>query len=840
MGIRRAATRALVSCAPLALALLARAPDAPAQYFGRNKVQYQDFDWRVLETEHFRIHFYPEETEAVQDAARMSERWYARLGGLFRHQFRGRKPLIFYADHPDFQQTNVISGLIPEATGGVTEALKNRVTMPLTGTYRENDHVLGHELVHAFQYDLAGGAQGGGLAALSRLPLWLVEGMAEYLSLGREDPHTAMWLRDAALRGELPTIEQLTRDPRFFPYRYGQALWAYIGGRWGDAAVTQLFRTALRQGWERALDLVLGMDDEALSREWLAAIRAAYFPAVVGRTAPREAGELLLGQKGAGGMNLGPVISPDGRHVAFFSRRELFTIDLYLADARTGKVLKKLASPATDAHFDALSFINSAGAWSPDGRRFAFVVFAGGDNELAILDVERRRVEKRVRVRGVGAVSTPAWSPDGRRLAFSGSSGGISDLYLLDLEKETVRQLTRDRFADLHPAWSPDGRTLAFATDRGGDTDFQRLVYARLGIGLLDVEALTIRLLRPLGDAKHVNPQFSPDGRDLFFVSDAGGFSDVYRVSLGTGEVRQVTRLATGVSGITSLSPALSIAQQTGHMVFSVFENGGYSVYALGPERSAGEPVAPAAAEVAAAGILPPAEAAGAGVVATYLADPATGLPGGGFDAHDYRPSLSLDYVGAQAVGGGIALTGDRFGSALGGGISLFFSDMLGDHAVGGAVQANGGVEDIGGQAFYTYREHRWNWGGVVGHLPFLTGFTHIGVNPDGSRRIEQFRDRVFLDQVMGITQYPFSLTRRFEASLGYTRVSFNREVERLTVIGGQITDRQEQELDAPDALNFIESSAALVGDNSFFGFTSPVAGWRYRFEASPAFGTLT
>ncbi|MBI4544072.1 MAG: hypothetical protein HY703_02625 [Gemmatimonadetes bacterium] len=117
----------------LQLALLLSYPGAAgAQYFGRNKVQYQDFDWRVLHADHFDIHFYPEEATAVGDAARMAERWYDRLSRVFQHEFR-RKPVILYADHADFQQTNVIPGLIGEATGGVTEALKNRVVLPFTG-----------------------------------------------------------------------------------------------------------------------------------------------------------------------------------------------------------------------------------------------------------------------------------------------------------------------------------------------------------------------------------------------------------------------------------------------------------------------------------------------------------------------------------------------------------------------------------------------------------------------------------------------------------------------------------------------------------------------------------
>ena len=163
--------RGLLGALLLAVAVTALPASVSAQYFGRNKVQYETFDFRILKTPHFDIHFYPEEGEAVEDAARMAERWYERFARLFQHEFEQPKPIILYADHPDFQQTNTLSGTLSEGLGGVTESLKNRVIMPLTGSYPATDHVLGHELVHAFQYNLAQGRSGAGIRGLSLLQI---------------------------------------------------------------------------------------------------------------------------------------------------------------------------------------------------------------------------------------------------------------------------------------------------------------------------------------------------------------------------------------------------------------------------------------------------------------------------------------------------------------------------------------------------------------------------------------------------------------------------------------------------------------------------------------------
>src|SRR5687767_11163150 len=195
------------------------AATAEAQYFGQNKVQYEKFDFKVKKTDHFDIYYYPQEEAAVQLAARMAERWYVRLSQLLRHELSSRQPLILYAAHPHFQQTNALSGEIGEGTGGVTEMFKRRVILPFAGGLAETDHVLGHELVHAFQFDLARDDRNGGPGpAVLQLPLWFIGGMAEYLSLGPVDANTAMWVRDAASREKMPTVGNLD-DPEFFPYR---------------------------------------------------------------------------------------------------------------------------------------------------------------------------------------------------------------------------------------------------------------------------------------------------------------------------------------------------------------------------------------------------------------------------------------------------------------------------------------------------------------------------------------------------------------------------------------------------------------------------------------------
>jgi Tol biopolymer transport system component len=570
-------------------ALVLRPGAAAAQYFGQNKVQYRAFDFQIIQTEHFDVYYYGTERPAALDAARMAERAYARLSRILQHQWVDRKPLLLYASQSDFQQTNAIAGDLGEGTGGVTEFLKHRMVLPFTGSYADFEHVLQHEMVHAFQYDVfSRGHPGAGLEAISRInpPLWFLEGMAEYLSLGPVDPHTAMWLRDAAVEGKLPTIQQLTDDPRIFPYRFGHAIWAYVGRRWGDETIGAILQGTMAGGLETAFRRVLGESLEQLSDDWRDAVQTMYLPQIADHRRARHFARALLTEKSAKGtLHVSPQISPDGRNVAYLSERDFFFVDLYLADAETGRVKRRLVRSSIDPNFETLRFINSAGSWSPDGERFAFAAKKGDQDNLVVLDVPRDRVVAQLKL-GLDAITNPSWSPDGQRLVFTGYQGGWSDLYVVDADGGNLHRLTDDRYADLLPAWSPDGGTIAFATDRGPATDFDVLRFGNLRIALYHLDGDSISTLPGMERGKNVNPVWAPDGRSLAFVSDRSGIDNVFLCELDSGRIYQLTNAYTGITGITDLSPAISWARQADRMLVTYYENGDYDVYAIDNPRS--------------------------------------------------------------------------------------------------------------------------------------------------------------------------------------------------------------------------------------------------------------
>jgi Tol biopolymer transport system component len=802
-------------CAPLPV---------EAQYFGRNKVEYENFDFRILATEHFDIYYYSQEEPAARLAARLAERWYARLSAVLNHTFDRRQPLVLYGSQTEFTQTNVVSGMLSDSIGGVTESSKRRIVMPFAPTLSETDRVLGHELVHAFQFDIARthGRDTG-------QPLWFIEGMAEYLSRGPVSGGSTLWVRDAVLSGRLPDkINSAASD--LSPYLFGHAFWSYIGERFGDGSVEKALKPGRKQ--RRLKDRMrhaTGAEPEALYREWRAAMHEQYGAARDGReryaTWDRDA------------MQIGPAVSPDGRRAVFFSERDRLSLDLFLADLDSRRVIRKLATTAASAKFDSLQPLRSAGAWSPDGRWFAFAAVRQGRAALQLIDVGRGTTDRELIFPSLGQVLSPTWAPDGASIAFSAIANGWTDLYVADVATGALRRITNDAFADLQPAWSPDGRTIAFASERFSS----ELATLRIGpprLGLLDVDTHAIRPLDVDGTALQINPQWSKDADAIYFIGDPDGIANVMRVCLDTDAVHQITNVATAVAGITPTGPALSVSASERTLAFTIYANGRPHLIVMEPgELLAGARMLNRSEDAEAE----TEDREGHGVVGRVLADFETGLENGSAPVvREYRPRLSLEGIGQPYLSSG----GGPFGTFVRGGGALLFGDMLGERRLGAAVQIGNRLHDTAVELRYLNQERRWTWGGLAELEPGIARFrSSSAVRFNGQeallRQTEYFQRMQV--RAAGLLAYPFSRGLRVEMSGGLRHAQYRRD-QRLLVASadtGEVFDREQAEFSGGSPTTVVEFGAALVADTTVFGPTGPLLGSRYRLEIAPAIGQL-
>lgn len=807
-----------------------------AQYFGKNKVNYEVFDFKIYNTPHFEIYHYIEDEEQLEKFGRLCERWYARHQSIFLDTLEKRNPVILYNNHAEFQQTTVIMSLIGVGTGGVTEGYRERLVMPYSPSNRETSHVLGHEMVHVFQYNMFKKGDSLGLYSIGNVPLWMIEGLAEYLSVGRSDVKTAMWMRDAVAHDDVPTMEDMTKNPMdYFPYRYGHAFWTYLTGVYSDRIIKPVLTGVGKSGYERAIDSLFRIPSDSLSKLWINQLKETHAPYLENKQ--DSVGELMFGESNAGSINIAPSVSPDGEKMIFISDKNVISIDFYLADLKKKEIIDRITEVVREAHIDDYSFLESAGSWDPDGEQFAITTFIKGENRLIIVDVDEEEIVQTIKFDELEAFQNPEWSPDGERIVLSGLKKGHTDLYIYHKDSGELEQLTDDGYSDLHPSWSHDGSKILFTSDRSDETDLEELIFGPYRIAEYHLETNSIKIFDILRGASLINPKYSPSEEEIYFVSDADGYRNIYRYDININEVRKVTDLKTGVSGISELSPCIDISRENEELVYILYSDDGYQIYKAALSELDGPVYTSNDVNLAATELVsfPPEEIANVIVDDNLESYPDTEPYK--YEFKPYEGDFGLESVGTAGVGVGAS----RFGTGMSGGVSFLFSDMLRRHLLQTSLQVQGRIYDIAGQISYLNQKNRLNWGVSFSHLPYRTSRSGLSLDTleDGLvvQNLILMQQRVFEDQLNLMGQYPFSKKLRIEGGVSATRYSFRLDSINNYYHNNVFLGREREEIDAPDPFNIFRGYLAYTADDSQFGLTSPMRGYRYRAQIERTIG---
>ncbi|MBC7885187.1 MAG: PD40 domain-containing protein [Saprospiraceae bacterium] len=838
---------------------------ADAQYFGRNKPRYRNFDFKVLETPHFKIHHYLRNEQMINDLAKTTEQWYQNHREIFGRDILSKNPIILYNNHAEFQQTNTISGEIGVGTGGVTEALKNRVVLPLTYSLQTTNHVLAHELVHAFQYNNIQTSDSTSLQSLANTPLWMVEGMAEYLSVGRIDPFTSMWMRDAILNNKLPEISKMN-DYKYFPYRYGQALMAFLGGYYGDDKLNTMFMSSARYGLEAGFVDAFGTDTKTISNMWHSAMKTHYGTILDGKK-EKPLGKKLISESNAGEMNVSPALSPNGKYVIFLSEKDVFNTDLYLADATKGTILNKVTSMAKSGSLDYMNVMESSGAWSPNSKDFVFVGIKKGKNVLVIKDADTGKTLETIEVSDLDAFINPVYHPNGKEIIVTGLMDGQPDLYSVNLKSKKAVRLTNDRYSENMANFSSDGTKLVFCYDKRSVDNGRPNGKYTYDIAVMDFNTKEIKTYDFFRGADNLNPVY--DYQDNFyFVSDRDGLRNLYKYNSTENKVYQMTDLLTGISGISAVSPMITTSSKRDRVLYTHYYDSKYTIYEASSDELLNRWVEDTRTIDFRLGTLPVIGINKNDIVGTNFKDidkafdnstPVTKSIG-------YSPGFKLDYIGGGG-GVGVGVNNNSFRNATGlqGGVDLLFGDILGNHQLYSQVSLNGEILDIGGMVSYINRKNRFAWGVGISHVPLRTGFQeyeNTSIVVDNGIVIPVLKEstnllRIFDQSLSVFAHYPFSTTLRLEGGVAGTARSFRWDEynnyyqpvrQGNTIVGYNLVASDKQRIATGNEIPFDQyytvikgyganTNVGLVGDNSYFGLTSPLAGHRFRLSAEQYFG---
>lgn len=543
---------------------------AGAAYFGKNKLQTRDLDWHIFETEHFEIHYYPEEEALAREVCEYAEAAYQHDTRLLREKTTSKTPLFIYRNQIDFQQTNILPHIIGVGTGGFTEAFKNRVALPAPDSPEELRRVIFHEFVHVLQFNIL---YGEGMRSFRvykgyLIPLWVLEGLAEY-GAQHWDSYSDMVIRDAVLHDRLVPLtimEGFTHlEDVYLAYKESELAIQYIADQYGEDKLSLIFKKFKTQiSISQILRETIGLGLAEFNENFLAWVKQKYWAQAHGRDmAEKIAAPLDPVPPGRLSVTAGPAWSPDQRFLAYCSNRDQ-TMRVYLKTRNSASS----ARPLTNKKFEFFSMRGNPLAWSPDSRRIAFVAREEGKSHLYLLTVADQTLERHSLP--VDDFFSPAWSPRGDTIALVGVRNGVGDLYLWNVTSREMTQLTRDRFADNAPAWSPDGQTLVYTTEREA---YWQLAWLELAQDPWEPILLT-------NDRNYYRtPHFSPSGDTLYFSNDRNGIFNLFQWDLATSSMSQLTNL-----GIGAFQPALSPEGQK--LAFTHYERGNQVIYLMPAESS--------------------------------------------------------------------------------------------------------------------------------------------------------------------------------------------------------------------------------------------------------------
>lgn len=733
------ATPTLALAAWLALPLAAEEADAQVYVTprrpGQTQIRYREADWRTLDllvdapfgeatAGGVRLYFDAKQEEAASRAAASVEATYREYVEAFGHVPSRRFPYVLYGTYTDFLRTNLFP--VQEGVLGVTGTRSLELTLPYFGDYRRFEEVSRHELAHQFTIqkvrDLATRA-GAPRDPLSQLPLWFVEGLAEFYAHGGMDPESEAVLRDMAANTAVLRYHGLPGFfddyPGFVPWTYdiGQARITFLEEVYGPGVVQRVLDESVRlvppapargrmppppesvpdptlaihdePEAERALRFpellaeIVGEDEEAIAVRFATWARRRAFPAWL--EGSQEPADLRWGGPGEGERLNALAASPDGALVAWRSfDRGTGQARIKLTDATQPERVRRVAT-AERPGVESLHPVD-ARTLTVGADKIVFVAERRGADALWWRPVRREPLRlgrpERVDLDGAGLVSAhaPALSPDGTRVAFVGvSTTGRSDLWVANLEDGAVRRLTDDPEAEREVAWGHEG---VVYTRESETTGFFELYRVRPGEG----EPARVAA----ADADLAMPSHLSDGA-LLVLAETAGQVRAYQVEEGA-----LTPLTDLPMPLGDLAPA-----PEGGAWLRVRHEGEERI--LGVERAQ----------------LTPRDV-------PALASPARGVPGRHElgDAEPYRANRaeSWHFDNAFAVLG--AGGGGVFGQAW-----FTASDRLRDHSLSAAAVFYGSALYADGFAQYTHNAGRNPWGvGAFQQLRFRIADTPLGL----------------------------------------------------------------------------------------------------------------
>ena len=777
----------------VAVVALLVASFSSAQFFGKNKIRYDTFNWKVYPTPHFRISFYDRVEPSLPKLASFAESAYDELARRLNYQVANPIPLIAFATHAEFEQNNVIVEFIPEGVGAFAVPSRNRMVLPIDMPDEQLQKLIQHELTHVFQFEIF--YQGKlGKALASNPPTWFIEGMASYMG-NDEDARARAVMRDAVASDRVPSVTDDIQG--YAAYRFGHMVFQFVESEWGLDGLRDFiyeFRNTLGSGVQKAIKRAFDVDTDEFDARFRAWLRKYYQQAIANRSDPREFGPTFRVQEGTRSWETSPVASPSGDILAAFSTYK-DDVDVVLLGVPNRTLFRNLTPGETTRYQYLVAQMLTVGpdrgrdlAFSPDGNQVAVFARHERGRMLVLLDALKGGIERTIPI-PVGQPMEPTYSADGKTIAFHAYEGGQADIYLLDLASEKLTNLTNDAAYDSDPFFTADGKSLVYSSQSAESAKLFK-------ISLSDP---TKREQLTFGPGSDEGGSFSKDGTKLFFASNRDdGIFDIFELELAT---RKLTRLSHVIG--YALNPVVVPTRDGERVIYQAYTKGRSWLYETDPAQ--GKPVGQEEAPQVVAQRAP------------------------------YVPSVSVNVSPDKIqpvkrhklfVDGAQVLVGVNSDNTLISQTYLSFADQYGDRRLDLLFESVSGFSNF--QFTYANLAKRLQWGATVfDDREYYVYATSVEGN---IQRQQLYRQT----GIAGFVQYPLSIYHRVEGAVGY--------IDR-TAVYPFLTNQGLAFVQLSNKIPFVQGT--FTGDTTFWQDYGPHGGRRYQLTLTQAFdssggGTLS
>ena len=516
------------------------------EVFGKNRLQYLNFEWKYYSSVNFDVYYYGDGGKSALQATEYLEEEFERITDIVGYSPYFKAKIFIYNSIEEMEQSNVGVNQTSHRVGGQTNFVKSYVEVAnpgsLIGLKQElvagvaelvlNDMLFGGSLTDMWQNTY-----------LMSLPPWFVQGAIAYLSRGW-DVDMDDRIRDLMSSGAVDKLNKLNPEDAQFA---GQSMWNFVVQKYGKSNVNQILNLVrVTRSEEKSIAFTLGVPFKQLMLEW-----QEYYTSMANQVsqsfvAPTNKNALvkLNSNKHLSALSLDPSATKLAYAVNYEGKHEV-----YIRDLESGRV-EKIMSEGYRVNDQRIDKTMPLLDWM-DEKTLGVVEYKKGIYVLLLYDIETK--SKLISpLRNLEKINGISFSGNGRLAALSANRAGKTDIYLLSVRRNKIRRLTNDYFDDLYPSFIPNTNTILFSSNRTSDT----LKVDKVGMKKLTTNFnnftfnldTTKRVLSRLTNT--ISKDYAPSARnskELFYLSDQKGITNLFRYSLEDSLYVQITNFSKNI-----------------------------------------------------------------------------------------------------------------------------------------------------------------------------------------------------------------------------------------------------------------------------------------------------